>query len=383
MDSSQSMPRLIQLATTINLSVAKIQQVLDSQQAPSPSFDEDSPPLPANIREAQDVVLDATTELHDLLTDPLNLMHQSARGDKTACLQTIARFDIASLVPPGGQISFKELASQTPLTEQMMGRIIRHAVTMRVFREPECGFVAHTRASRMLASPEMRDWIRAGTEELGPAGHKRAVRFANAMKVMTSKPEFDACYGTDFYDWASLGTARVVDVGGGNGHFALTLAKRYPRLDVVVQDMAKVVENATSGDLRERVRFMAHNLFDAQTIPADVFFFRWIFHNWSDRYCIQILKAQLPALKKGARLVVQESFMPASGSVSQCKERDLRAMDLEMAYTFNSRERTLADWKDLFREADPGFVFKSAIEPKGSAMGILEFEWDGADGSAT
>lgn len=79
MDSSQSMPRLIQLATTINLSVAKIQQVLDSQQAPSPSFDEDSPPLPANIREAQDVVLDATTELHDLLTDPLNLMHQSAR----------------------------------------------------------------------------------------------------------------------------------------------------------------------------------------------------------------------------------------------------------------------------------------------------------------
>lgn len=60
-----------------------------------------------------------------------------------------------------------------------------------------------------------------------------------------------------------------------------------------------------------------------------------------------------------------------------------RAMDLEMAYTFNSRERTLADWKDLFREADPRFIFKSAIEPKGSAMGILEFEWDGTDGSAT
>lgn len=79
MDSSQSIPRLIQLATTINLSVAKIQQVLDSQQAPTPSFDEDSPPLPVDIREAQDVVLDATAELHDLLTDPLNLMHRSAR----------------------------------------------------------------------------------------------------------------------------------------------------------------------------------------------------------------------------------------------------------------------------------------------------------------
>lgn len=63
----------------------------------------------------------------------------------------------------------------------MMGRIIRHAVTMRVFREPECGFVAHTRASRMLASPEMRDWIRAGTEELGPAGSK--VRHLSGTRV--------------------------------------------------------------------------------------------------------------------------------------------------------------------------------------------------------
>ena len=73
------MPRLIQLATTINLSVARIQKVLDSQQAPSPSFDEDSVPLPVDIRDAQDVVLDATAELHDLLTDPLNLMHRFAR----------------------------------------------------------------------------------------------------------------------------------------------------------------------------------------------------------------------------------------------------------------------------------------------------------------
>lgn len=85
----------------------------------------------------------------------------------------MARFGIASLVPPGGRISFAEIASQTPLTEQMVGRIIRHAaVTMRVFCEPEPGVVAHTKASRRLADPDIRDWIRAGTEELGPAGGK-------------------------------------------------------------------------------------------------------------------------------------------------------------------------------------------------------------------
>ena len=55
-------------------------------------------------------------------------------------------------------------------------------------------------------------------------------------------------------------------------------------------------------------------------------------------------------------------------------------MDLEMAYTFNARERTLADWTALFEEADARFVLKNVIEPEGSAMSIMEFVWEGADG---
>lgn len=54
----------------------------------------------------------------------------------------------------------------------MVSRIVRHAMTMRIFREPEPGVVAHTKASRLLARPDIRDWVRAGTEELGPAGGK-------------------------------------------------------------------------------------------------------------------------------------------------------------------------------------------------------------------
>lgn len=53
-----------------------------------------------------------------------------------------------------------------------------------------------------------------------------------------------------------------------------------------------------------------------------------------------------------------------------------------MAFTFNSRERTLADWEALFKTADPGFVLKGVVNPPGSAMGILEFVWEGRNGSA-
>lgn len=76
---------------------------------------------------------------------------------------------MAGMVPSGGQMSFADMAAQTRLPEQMVRRLLRHAMTMRVFRETEPGMVAHTRASKALAAPEMRDWLRVGTEEMWPS----------------------------------------------------------------------------------------------------------------------------------------------------------------------------------------------------------------------
>lgn len=147
------------------------------------------------------------------------------------------------------------------------------------------------------------------------------------MEVMTAKPEFDLSYATDYYNWAALGEIQVVDVGGGGGHFATALARKHDNIRIVVQDMAEVIENtALEGADRdqERISFMAYNLFNSQTVRADVFFFRWIFHNWSDQYCVRILKAQVPALKPGARLLVQEALLPESATVSHWREKDFK-----------------------------------------------------------
>lgn len=48
-----------------------------------------------------------------------------------------------------------------------------------------------------------------------------------------------------------------------------------------------------------------------------------------------------------------------------------------MAYTFNARERTLADWTAVFERADRKFALKSVIKPEGSALAILDFTWEG------
>lgn len=100
MDPVVPVPRIIQLATTIKDAVLKIQETLDTLGALSPSFDENAPLLPVHIGKAQDIVLDATAELHDLLTEPTNMIHRLARVKITRSLhldifhQQTANFNI-------------------------------------------------------------------------------------------------------------------------------------------------------------------------------------------------------------------------------------------------------------------------------------------------
>ncbi|KAI0444742.1 S-adenosyl-L-methionine-dependent methyltransferase [Xylaria telfairii] len=418
MASADSPSRILQLAKVIVSSVTKIQESLSSKGTPSPSFDEDySFNFPLEVASDHDIVLDATAELHDLLLEPLNLIHKHGGHNNSLCLEAIAEFRIAEMISPNGRVSFSEIAKQTPMTEHMTARILRHAMTMRIFCEPEPGMVAHTAASKLLSRSSANDWLQAGTQEMWPAATKmvealrkwpasqepnetgyslsnhsmesvyeiyakdaeRAGRWARGMAIFTQGPQFSLSWVTDHYDWESLGRAQIVDIGGSQGHVSIALARQFSNLNFIVQDMKQVVENATvPEDLRERVQFMAHDLFTPQLYEgADVYFLRWVLHNWSDKYCNQILHALTPALKHGARVIIQETLMPQPGTVAMWKEKNLRATDLDMAAAFNSQERTVDEFKSLFVEADPAFVLRQVIEPAGSALGMLEFVWEG------
>jgi len=72
---------------------------------------------------------------------------------------------------------------------------------------------------------------------------------------------------------------------------------------------------------------MAHDFLTEQPVKnADVYFFRWIFHNWSDKYSIQILRALIPALKPGARVVINDNVLPEPGVLSLWQETRLRSV---------------------------------------------------------
>ena len=92
-----------------------------------------------------------------------------------------------------------------------------------------------------------------------------------------------------------------------------------------------------------------------------------------------MLRALIPALKKGARIVINDHCLPEPGQESLWDEKIIRTMDLVMLTLLNAQERTAGDFEALFRRADPRFVFRSVTRPKGCRMSIVEAVWAGED----
>ena len=130
------------------------------------------------------------------------------------------------------------------------------------------------------------------------------------------------------YDWSSLGSATIVDVGGGYGPVSIGLAREFPHLTFVVQDFADVVLGASRNmppELSDRISFMAYDMLNPQPVKdAEVYFFRAIFHNWTDSYCVKILRNQIPALNSRARLLINDFVLHEPGSLPWYQEKRMR-----------------------------------------------------------
>lgn len=67
---------------------------------------------------------------------------------------------------------------------------------------------------------------------------------------------------------------------------------------------------APGGPHPTKLMIYCSDFFDPQTVKADVYYFRSVFHNWADKYCIKILQNLVPSLKSGARIVIHERVLP-------------------------------------------------------------------------
>ncbi|KAI1768518.1 S-adenosyl-L-methionine-dependent methyltransferase [Hypoxylon sp. FL1150] len=408
--------KIVALAAKISSLVAELQESLSAQGVESPSFDENSPPnLPSDLHHIRDDVLDATAELHEVLLEPLMLIYKFAGVSNVVSIESIVRFKILGMIPYGSQVSFEDIAKKTNLDKGLVRRLLRHAITMRILKEPEPGMVAHTKISKFLARPEISAWAAFESHDTWPAiprvgeaiekwpssqeanetgfalanqgksvfevlssDPEAAMRFAGGMKSLDYVPGCGDAYVAKAYDWASLGNVQIVNVGGQRGSVAMDLASKFKNVKLLVQDSAMIIEGVAIPDqLKERVQFMKHELFEPQTVQADVYFFRMVLRAWGDKYAVNILKAQIPALRPGAKILIQDACMPEPGSASPLwRERVMRSVDMAVKFYFNSYERHLDEWKSLLAAADKRFVLHKVYETMDSQLSVLEVHWD-------
>ncbi|MCJ1380209.1 hypothetical protein MMC17_003312 [Xylographa soralifera] len=414
--------RIVQLAEAIRIHTAKLDMYITSCGLPSLSFDEEFPSLPAEMEGSRISILEATDEMTDLMLGARKLaecdppQHTSLLG-----IQAIRRYSIASKVGIDEEVAFTELAERCKLPADDLRRLLRQAMSRHIFKEPRKGYVAHTAASRIFAeSRGINDWVYMALDEIWPsAAHmldamdkwpgseeahetgfnlakatkdsffesmednpNKRDAFANVMSYAQSRQGigFSVSHLLSSYDWASVRT--VVDVGGGTGTTCTDLARNFPSIHCIVQDMPEVVAQGRAqlaSDVASQITFMAHDFFQEQPIKdADVYFMRWILHDWSDKKAVSILKNLVPALKHGANIVLQEFVIPEPGVLSFYHEKLIRCLDLAMKAGFNSKEREIEDWVRLFINADYRFKFVGAKVPPGSNLATIHARWEEA-----
>ena len=75
--------------------------------------------------------------------------------------QAIYRFKLANAFPPGKEeATYEEMAKASGLSENDVRRLVRNAMTYRIFQEPRKGVVGHTAASKFFAmNPKLQQWV--------------------------------------------------------------------------------------------------------------------------------------------------------------------------------------------------------------------------------
>ncbi len=167
---------------------------------------------------------------------------------------------------------------------------------------------------------------------------QRAEQFAGAMSFRATSKGDHVSHLLDSYPWAELGACTFVDVGGSHGPTSIALAKRFPNLTCIVQDLPGTIAGCTvPPELEGRLQYMVHNFFTEQPVKgADIYFFRRIFHDWSDEYAARILRCLIAALKPGAKVMIQDLVVPEYGTASLYEQRRHR-----WAFRVNPKPHTL------------------------------------------
>jgi len=150
----------------------------------------------------------------------------------------------------------------------------------------------------------------------------------------------------------------VIELGGGFGHFASLIMRKYPNVEVVVFDrppvvqQAKELQNEKYGDLAGRLSFTPGSIFEASTFPVlregDVVSMKNVIQDFNDDEAMQIFKNVRNAI--GDKNI---SFVVTTRVIKDRMDKFPQySLDLMMMLGYDAKARTKEDFVALFQSAN-------------------------------
>ncbi|CZR56846.1 related to O-methyltransferase [Phialocephala subalpina] len=183
------------------------------------------------------------------------------------------------------------------------------------------------------------------------------------------------------FPWKTVGSGTVVDVGGGIGKSLISnflLHSVYPELSLVIQDRKFMIQQARSvwgmkypsAILEGKVSLVTHDFFETNPVRgAEVYWLRYIMHDWSDNEAIAILSRIAESMSPQSRVLIADIVANTTLGCDEIRSapKPLLAnygramgfahmMDLSMMMMVNGRERTPAEFRRIIGAAGLAIV---------------------------
>jgi acetylserotonin N-methyltransferase len=194
----------------------------------------------------------------------------------------------------------------------------------------------------------LEDAVREGTHRWRQTFGFEGPLFQHFFQTEQARRDFlNGMRGFGLLGWTHVVSAfdlsqfrRMVDLGGGTGHFALAARELYPQLAVSVFDLPGVIPYCT-------VEAIAGDFFTDPLPPADLYSLSRVLHDWSEDKIRLLLGKIFAALPAGGALLVAEILL------DEGKTGPVHALmqSLNMLICTEGRERSLGEYTALLRDA--------------------------------
>jgi hypothetical protein len=299
-------------------------------------------------------------------------------------MSDITRLGIPDVVKKHGALAAREMLSHgIDANADALERALRACASFGLFTESADGRFGPTELSNVLAvdTPGSVKWM---VQMLGGAAFRVWTGLKDA--IQTGEPQSRSTLGMEFWDFLSAnpkeleefgqamqsnsnasmagvlencdlsGATKVVDVAGGFGHLVIALLDKYPKLKGVLLDLPELIPVAKQklpapDAVAPRLEYIGGSMFDAMP-PADVYIMKHIIHDWDDARCLRLLKncadAMQPAMLGAGRVICVDAVVPPMGDTGGLSAK---LLDLNMLAMITGKERTRAQWEDLYARA--------------------------------